>query len=638
MRRDMGAAILAFLACGAPTVGAAEFVLVDKGVCRAPIVLTQDAPAEIAQAAEELAAYVEKISGARPSVIVGSPQPPPASAVWIGVQPGLAALFPDVKLDFQHPEEILIACNGQHLLIAGRDRMVGDKQTEFGTVNAVYTFLQKHLGVRWLWPGPVGEDVVRSDTIALSAMEYRFHPPFRVRHLWPGQPKEWYRRQRLQPFYSLQVSAGHAFGDWWEKYHEQHPDYFALGPNGTRNAPRLIHEVKLCVSNPAVQAQWLDNAVERLRAEPARTMLSASPNDGGGACFCERCEAWDHPDGPPIKVSGKDHVALTDRYVKFWNIVARGLRARLPDREVYVGAHAYDGYMTPPVAEVLERNIAISYVGVFPLTSEASRQQQKADWMRWAEKASMMVYRPNLWYWCGGVWGLPEVAMKKTVEDFRFLAEHRCVGLQVDTVRGHWSTQGPQYYLMAQLAYDPRQDGAAVMKDYYRRAFGPAAGEMETYWTLMEEARDAVAASPAFTLGSRNRFRLPAILQQAYSEAFFDRADGVMRQAEAKVAEGPEIYRKRVAFMRPGLDFTRRMLQNIPLMARVRASGGKDAEAVRHVVENWEAMKKLSQQAGPFGIGYTNILRLVEGKAYMGGMYDYLGPPSEKFRQAAGLP
>jgi len=75
-----------------------------------------------------------------------------------------------------------------------------------------------------------------------------------------------------------------------------------------------------------------------------------------------------------------------------------------------------------------------------------------------------MIYRPNLWYWCGGVWGFPEVAMTKTIEDFRFLAETRCIGVSVDTWRQNWATQGPQYYLMAALAYDPLQDGAAVCR------------------------------------------------------------------------------------------------------------------------------------------------------------------------------
>ena len=77
--------------------------------------------------------------------------------MWIGYQPALDELFPDLDFDFKHPEEILIAASGTHVVIAGRDRwdpehltvegiderIVG-RQQEYGTVNAVYTFLQDH--------------------------------------------------------------------------------------------------------------------------------------------------------------------------------------------------------------------------------------------------------------------------------------------------------------------------------------------------------------------------------------------------------------------------------------------------------------------------------------------------------------
>ena len=83
------------------------------------------------------------------------------------------------------------------------------------------------------------------------------------------------------------------------------------------------------------------------------------------------------------------YVALTDRYVKFWNILARGLKQRFPDRDVCVGAYAYSAYSTPPVAEKLEKNITMAYVGCFPLESEANREKQKNDWKRWWRFAAL---------------------------------------------------------------------------------------------------------------------------------------------------------------------------------------------------------------------------------------------------------
>jgi hypothetical protein len=361
-------------------------------------------------------------------------------------------------------------------------------------------------------------------------------------------------------------------------------------------------------------------------------MIGATPNDGGGFCTCTNCRAWDNTNGPPVW----GYVALTDRYVKFWNILARKLKQRFPDRDVCVGAYAYSAYSTPPVAERLEKNITMAYVGCFPLESEANREKQKNDWKRWAESASMMWYRPNLWYWAGGVWGFPEVAMKKTFEDFRFLTENHCVGLEVDGYRGYWATQGPQYYAMAQAAYDPFLDGAALMKDYYRRAFGPAVSEMEQYWTMMEEARDAIVSSPDFKTGSQNRYGLPPIFKAVYNEAFLSRADDLLRRAVAKTKDAPGAYGGRVEFVRFGFDYTRRVVQTIPLMTRARESGGKDTAAVRQAVENWAAIERGIDQIGVLALNWYGHLTLwVTGEGYMGLMKDHLGPPSEALRKAA---
>jgi hypothetical protein len=170
---------------------AAEFVLVDKkaGIKPAPLILFPDAPPFTREAAADLADYIEKICGSRPEWIDGPPRQLPERAIWVGYQPVLDSLFPKIDFDFQHPEEIVIAANGKHIVIAGRDRwdpnhliaQINGKriegiQQEYGTVNAIYTFLHDRLGVRWLWPGELGEDIVQQESIRFTTFEYRYHP------------------------------------------------------------------------------------------------------------------------------------------------------------------------------------------------------------------------------------------------------------------------------------------------------------------------------------------------------------------------------------------------------------------------------------------------------------------------------
>ena len=119
----------------------------------------------------------------RPELIDGTPQELPERAIWIGYQPTLDSLFP--KHRFRLPTSRRNPHRGkrEHLVIAGRDRWDPDhlvvegidekivgRQQEYGTVNAIYTFLQDRLGVRWLWPGELGEDVPQSNSGSRSSL------------------------------------------------------------------------------------------------------------------------------------------------------------------------------------------------------------------------------------------------------------------------------------------------------------------------------------------------------------------------------------------------------------------------------------------------------------------------------------
>ena len=297
-------------------VDTAGFVLVDKkaGIKPAPLILFPDAPPFTREAAGDLADYIEKACGTRPEWIDGLPGQIPERAIWVGYQPALDSLFPKTNFDFQYPEEIVIAANENYLVIAGRDRWdpsylvaqingkrIEGVQQEYGTVNAIYTFLHDQLGVRWLWPGELGEDIVTQKSIRFPIFTYRYHPSLRYRaglfsysRLAPkgkyGRSQKWTRRQRLQ-LGSLEMEGGHGFSDWWERFHETNPEYFALQPDGTRSGFPRPKNTKLCQSNPEVPKQWLADVEEALKRNPNQHVFNASPNDGwsSGHCVCEPC-------------------------------------------------------------------------------------------------------------------------------------------------------------------------------------------------------------------------------------------------------------------------------------------------------------------------------------------------------------
>ena len=621
---------------------AENLVLVDSGLTPAPILVFKDAPQRTRDAAVTLADYIEKTSGARPQVIDGEPKITPERAIWVGFQPVLKTLFPKLDFKFQHPEEILIAANARHLVIAGRDRWdpqhmeaqgrlakITGRQQEYGTVNAVYTFLQDKMGVRWLWPDKTGEDIVPQKRIAFVPFEFRYHPQIRARggmfvKLSLGDSKEgpqqlWARYQRVQ-LDSLILGGGHGFGDWWEKYHEKHPDYFALQPDGTRSGYPSPNNAKLCDSNPAVWDQWLAEVEEDLKADPTQRVFNASPNDGwaSGHCVCERCRAWDHPQGEIVTYNWKGHKedrpAITDRHVTFANTLARMLKNRFPDKPLYVQLHAYGLSRPAPVAAVPDDNVIISSVANFHLRGQgegedrAKHVQQYADWAR---KAPNLAWRPNLGNPVGLSWGMPDVAMTQAAEDFRFVADNHCIGLYFDLFWNHWATQGPHYYILAQLAWNPRLDAQAVMDDYYQRGFGPAAAELKAYWTLMEQTRMEFIKEVSH---EHRRFDIP----RKYTPEFLAQAKALLDQADAKLASAPEIHRQRVAFVRCGLDYTRLVADTRSWMQELEKSKGKDTEAIAKVNANWDTAAKMKETFPPHAINWNRVFSQTSAKHFMG--------------------
>ncbi len=599
----------------------AKLVIVEDGQSRAPIVVAEDASPRTLQAADELAGYIEQISGARPEILEGHPDPLPQHAIWVGYQPVLEGLFPAVDFVFEHPEEILIAANENHLVIAGRDRWDPDNMTmldrrgreiigvqqEYGTVNAVYTFLQDQLGVRWLWPGKLGEDIIEQSTIGFEPFTERYHPQIRGRQFvfmiytlnTAMGGHEWARHQRLQ-LDSLFIQPGHPFSNWWDRFHETHPEYLALQANGARGTPGG-RTAKICKSNPAVWEQWLSDVEEEMAKYPNRLTFGANANDGWsyGYCTCESCVAWDHPDGPLFhyvqRGVARRNPAMTDRQITFANTLARKLRQRFPERDdLLVSAMAYGVSRPPPVEAVPDDNVIVS--GVWNFHNQPNEEHR--EWLvEWSKVAPLLGWRPNLTSRAGWKAGFPNAAPHRVIEDLRFAAEHNVITLSIDWIFGSWSGQGPHYYMLAQMAWNPHADGEAILADYYHRAFGPAAGTMAGYWEAIGRA--------ATRITYENELE-----REVWNKEFFDDAYALLDRATAETAGGPEKYGKRVAFVRAGLDYLRLMQEMVPYIDRMAETKGKDADARAAAQakwkENWEEIREIIK-GHPFALNGSYV-------------------------------
>ncbi len=631
--------LLTLSVCGLGVEGianSAEMVLTKDKASLAPIILPKEPTYFTKIAANDLADCIGKASGVKPEIIEGAPEPVPPHAIWVGFQPKLKEIFPGTDFDFKNPEEILIKCDGKNLAIVGRDvwdpehsfvkggateeerakgktffmfanRDVEGYQSEYGTVNAVYTFLQDYLGVRWLWAGPLGEVVPKKDSISLKPFEKRYFPVLRQRQSIfakitifrqdgaPGMPGgDWSRRQRVQLDSLYAPAAGHGFGDWYDRFSKTHPEYFAMQSDGTRTWKDKPANAKICESNPAVWNQWIKDVEESVAQYPDRNIFNAAANDGYamGICCCEECRKWDVPTaekriwnykkGKPI-----EGVALSDRQVKFANILAQKLKERFPDKDYKVLIHAY-GYSRPaPLREKPGENVVISNVSNFfsdPNSIDTSSPRQTKmieEFDAWLALTKNQIWRPNTSNPANWVTGGP-LNLTGTKTEFKRVVNSGILGISIDQVPNWWSTQGPQYYIMAQLAWDPKKDPDQILDEFCSSGFGPAADEIKSYLNMMDKARqDMVKDKKEWA--------------EVFSDAFFAEADSVMQKATDKAKDNPEIL-SRIGFIRAGLEYLRINTANQAFAKKLINSDGDSGNIREAMRANWVKLENLSKQ------------------------------------------
>lgn len=446
-----------------------------------------------------------------------------------------------------------------------------------GSRHAVIAFLEEVVGMRYLWPGELGLVTPHPETLALPVLNRDFTPKIAQRKMrWSSRNErmdlglaylgftpedydvrfakatgktdglpDWMEWQRLGG--SLGLLGGHSYGHTWEKYGREHPEWFALQPNGSRDMSQLTPErARLCKSNLELIEALARDKIAELKASGARS-ISLSPNDGGRAtfCVCEECRKLDPPDARRISLTDftatppKDYeaAALTDRMVWFWNRLAARIERELPD--VWFVAYAYSAYKAPPMREKLHPRLAVFFVGV-SYESDESRTQALADWDAWSAMSGKLVWRPNLLLY-GRREGAPSVFIHKLAEDLRHFADHGLLGTDFDSIMHHWATEGLNAYALARLLWDPTQTADAILDDYCRSGFGPAADPVKRWFLRIEAITNEVAAGDGNKLAPYTA-KTCADLQRLLDEA-------------GKLATGDDLVGQRIAFLRSGLTF-----------------------------------------------------------------------------------
>lgn len=571
------AALLAAIALDAGTAFAEYVVRDGKPVATIVVKPEPDAPkrprkrAESrgdARAAEVLVDWVRKMTGAELPIAESAPEGKPAIFV------GAAAIEAGLKVDdIPSPsrEGLRIRADGRRVLLAGQD--------DTATLKAVCRLLE-HWGCRYFIDHPLGEVYPKTRDLAIDKLDVTEKPGFLYRSIWGSQWGGGTLWKTWNGAGGMPLSMGHAWGRYVSKdLFAKHPGYFQLR-DGQRRASDWF-----CTSNPELRELFADGVIASIRA--GQLNPSISPPDGRGYCQCDACRRQDDPRS--IEPSS-GHVCITNRYVDFYQHVARRVAAASPD--AILNFYCYADYTQAPTGGVkLEPNLCawiapIRYCRFHAIGDPGcpSRRQLAGLVDGWAGASSKIAYRTynyNLAECC-----VPFSLVSVWKHDIPYLNEKGCIGINLETL-SNWQIYGPHIYLSIRLAYDPAADADAIMDDYFARLYGPAGPSMKEYWTAIDRGFAAMKCH------SGSFFAVHLV----YTPEFLARCRGLVERAAA-AAKGDETLRARVRMADEGL-------RNAEQYAALRAAVNRgDFAAAQRTYDDLLARSEANQQT-KLGNHYT---------------------------------
>ena len=485
------------------------------------------------------------VSGGGPKIILGRPDTSTAIQELAG-ELDLASLSPEGYLIRSMGSNIAIAANGPA-----------------GIVYGGYGFLEA-LGCRWYWPGKLGEVIPKRDLSQLPTLDIRQEPDFAIR--WVGQ-SEWGRRNGSNVNVGMPDPAAEL--RLWGSYHsmsemiplsdfEQHPKWFAL-VNGRRWASPS--RTQYCTSNPAVVKRCAEFICKLFDEDHTLNVVSLGVGDSSTFCECEACRSLDEP--------GRDsRGAHTRRHMTFFNQVAALVGERFPKRFIKIGA--YSAYAEPP--EDKELRLRDNIVLQFCHDSQYCYRHSIADpkcpnnaiyreyldgWLKRAKHVTIYEY-----YWKASWAEIPLPIHRNIAHDINYFKSRGVNGLYTQFANDSRSgtpnhgTNGLNYYIAAKFLWDADADVDAVLDDYFRGMYGPAAEHMKAYYGELERAHSSGS--------SHLKGRFTEALE-FYTPGTLDRCASHLDLAEKAADDEP--IRTRISYARTQLDYTRALMEIPPALA-----------------------------------------------------------------------
>lgn len=562
---------------GAPAhaQAATPVTLVRDGEAQAVIVLA-DRPTRSAQlAAAELAAHVELISGATLATYREGEWDADDGRLPIYVGESGATRMMGLTSHRMATQESLVRVADDHMVLIGRDdRDFGEIDYEgtgtwpgfnaqrpyyrLGTLHAVYDLLERDLGVRWYMVTELGTVAPSERTLRLETGQRRVRPwtryrmPSKTRWEKPGRVTDTREREALtlaaqrdnnlfmlrsrlggEPF-----NANHSISDWHVRFGDEHPEWFVGGQPGPAVQLRFDHpgvieqlaaDAEAFFSAPFSERRFGLSDPQAARVS-AGDYFSVQPKDN---------RDWGSDTEPPLAPhrheDGRAGAGVASDYLfHAVNRVAERVGEVYPDR--FISTLAYADTFLPPTFD-LHPNVAVQVCMMDGWDDRSLRVLR--DWRPRVAQLYTWEYYIDRWE------SFPRVRPREIAD---YIGELERLGVdgffvEMPSVQGQAGNVNPAlYHLNAYVTWkmlrEPGVKVDALLAEYYRLFYGPAADPMKRFWETLMEARD----DPAYAEGAGSR------RERDWLIAASDERIGQMREAIAAARDrvGDGVHARRI--------------------------------------------------------------------------------------------
>lgn len=441
------------------------------------VVVTADVYDQAGQAASKLSEYVRKSTDALLPVLTetqlqqSGTQYDGYARIYVGPGAGVDSEFPDMAADLTGvgDDGFIIRSSADSVAIVG--------PTPWGTEFGVDEFLERYVGVRWLMPGPDGEDVPRSPDLAIPDDEDVRDEPYAISRQFSGlrgtAMEDWARDNRMHGTVQFHHNLNNLFPP--DDYGKTHPEFYPL-KNGEPSVPTTAYGWQPCFTVPATVTEAVYRINAYFDANPNATSYSLGVNDGSG--FCEAQPS--HPNYPN-QFNSLGYVDMSDIYYEWVNEVVAGVLQQHPDK--YFGLLAYREVFDPPSFPLNPRVIPYITDDRFAWADPVYEAEGKQAVEAWQGIATRLGFYDYLY---GSYFAIPRVYMSQLGDVYAY-AKQKGVSAHYAELYPNWG-EGPKAWVSLKQQWNPDLNTEALEQEWYERAVGPAAAaDLDQYYEHWEQ-------------------------------------------------------------------------------------------------------------------------------------------------------